>query len=1008
MRSLRWAVLVLLSFGGVAWSQSLPTSTVSGKVTDAQGGVLPGAVVTLASPALQGTRTATVGGSGDYIVSLLPPGEYKASFSMSGFAATERNVALAAGASVRLDVTLEISRPAEAIEVRGEVDQVVAAPDVSTHYDARLIDQLPIGRTVTQTALLAGGVSDSGPSNNIRISGGPSFENLFLINGVVVNENLRGQPHDLFIEDAVQETTVMTGNISAEFGRFTGGVVNVLTKSGGNTFSGSYRANLSNDDWLATTPAQEAKIDKVNLVHEATLGGPVLRDRVWFFGAARLAKTSEGRETRPTARAGDIDGTPIPYERIRDTRRLEAKITGAINANHRLVGSVIDIADEEVNNAFTQNILDTASLITRQTPNRLLAVNYTGVVSARFFVEGQYSRKDFTFENSGSPFRDLIQGTLILDQSRSSARFNSPTFANDTPEQRDSHSLALKASYYLPTQKLGSHDLRVGYEGFRESRYANNYQSGSDYRIFATSAIIRGTNVFPVFGTGNTTVIQWNPITERTQGSDLKMHSAFVNDRIHLGKRWTLNAGVRFDKNDAADSRGATVAKDFGISPRLSANFDVRGDGSLTLNAGYAKYVAKIAEGPAGTGSAAGTSAEYRWHYQGPAINADVNAPTDRLVPTGVALQRLFDWFFAAGGHNRRPFERAPAIPGVSERINGTLDSPNVKEYSVGVGLALGTRGHLRADFIYRNWDDFYTSRIDLGTGQSANDLGQRFDLALIENSRYFDRRYAGVQTQFRFRITRELQGGGNYTWSRLTGNHVGETVTGGPVTQQGRGHINPLFEDAFEEFPEYREEGWNNPRGILPGDQPHRARLWVGYGLDTPVGHINLTALQHFDSGLPYEAIGNIDPTPYVRNPGYVTPSANRNYFFTPPGFYRTDDILRTDLALNYSLRKLGKVEIFAQPELLNVFDQAGIVLGRGDANGAGGTLGIDTAVNTRKTQTGFLPFNPFSETPVRGERNITNPSAHYDLSPTFGQPTSKNGYQLPRTFRVSIGVRF
>jgi hypothetical protein len=322
--------------------------------------------------------------------------------------------------------------------------------------------------------------------------------------------------------------------------------------------------------------------------------------------------------------------------------------------------------------------------------------------------------------------------------------------------------------------------------------------------------------------------------------------------------------------------------------------------------------------------------------------------------------------------------------------------------------MALGIRGHLRADLVRRDWDSFYTSRLDRTSGIVTNEFGQRFDVALIENSQYFDRKYTALQTQFRFRITSRLQGGGNYTYSRLTGNHVGESVVNGPTTGQARGHVNPLFEDSFEEFPEYRQESWNNPSGTLPGDQPHRARLWIGYDIVTALGTVNITALQHYESGLPYEAIGNIDPTPYVTNPGYVNPSANRNYFFTAPGSFRTDDISRTDLALNYSLRKWKTTEVFLQPELLNVFNQAGTVLGRGDANGVGATLGIDTAVNTVKTQTGFLPFNPFSATPVQGARNIAAPSAHYDLSPTFGQPTSKSGYQLPRTFRVSVGVRF
>ena len=80
-------------------------------------------------------------------------------------------------------------------------------------------------RDIRDTVLLAPGVTDGAVNDQITISGAMSFDNLFLVNGVVVNENLRGQPHDLFIEDAIQETTVLTGGVSAEYGRFTGGVV---------------------------------------------------------------------------------------------------------------------------------------------------------------------------------------------------------------------------------------------------------------------------------------------------------------------------------------------------------------------------------------------------------------------------------------------------------------------------------------------------------------------------------------------------------------------------------------------------------------------------------------------------------------------------------------------------------------------------------------------------------------------------------------------------------------
>ncbi len=128
-----------------------------------------------------------------------------------------------------------------------------------------------------------------------------SFENLFMVNGVVINENIRGQGVPLVIEDAVQETTVSTGAISAEFGRFSGGVVNAVTKSGGNRFSGSFRTSLTNDDWRALTPqAGDVKVDDTVPMYEFTGGGPIAKDHLWFFGAGRLVDLVLSRQTTTT------------------------------------------------------------------------------------------------------------------------------------------------------------------------------------------------------------------------------------------------------------------------------------------------------------------------------------------------------------------------------------------------------------------------------------------------------------------------------------------------------------------------------------------------------------------------------------------------------------------------------------------------------------------------------------------------------------------------------------
>ncbi len=198
------------------------------------------------------------------------------------------------------------------------------------------------------------------------------------------------------------------------------------------------------------------------------------------------------------------------------------------------------------------------------------------------------------------------------------------------------------------------------------------------------------------------------------------------------------------------------------------------------------------------------------------------------------------------------------------------------------------------------------------------------------------------------------------------------------------------------DEYPEYKQESWNFPTGYLSGrgqtqpavDQRHRARVWLVWDLPAHWGNLAAAVLESYDSGLPYEAVGFLDPRDYVKNPGYAEPPSTVMYFFTRPGSFRTDDITSTDLAVTCTIRIFRGAELFVRPEVLNLFNEKGVVT-------------VDSTVLTFQNSNGqFSKFNPFTEKPVRG--------VNYDLAPTFGKPTGAADYQLPRTFRVSMGVRF
>jgi hypothetical protein len=134
----------------------------------------------------------------------------------------------------------------EVIDVRGATPSAVASPTGAFNLRTSDTTLLPSGRTPFLLAELAPGLTDNTPnSNQVTIGGGFAYDNVFLMNGVDINDNVLGQPNALFIEEAIEEVQVLTSAISAEYGRFGGGVVNVITRSGGNAFSGAFRLNLT-------------------------------------------------------------------------------------------------------------------------------------------------------------------------------------------------------------------------------------------------------------------------------------------------------------------------------------------------------------------------------------------------------------------------------------------------------------------------------------------------------------------------------------------------------------------------------------------------------------------------------------------------------------------------------------------------------------------------------------------------------------------------------------------
>ena len=954
-----WAVLAaVLLVGTSAFAQT--TSSLTGRVT-MDGNPLPGVTVTVSSPQLQGTRNAVTDVNGNYNLTAMPPGQYTVRFEMESMHTVSRTSHIGLGQTGRSDAEMHLTAVAESITVTASAPAVLETQAIQTNLPQQLIEDLPIQRDFRAQASLAPNVNTPSTifSDQLVISGAPAHENLYMVNGAVINENLRSEIHNLFIEDAIQETTVLTGAISAEYGRFTGGVVSSITKSGGNDLSGSLRDSLSNPKWTTKTDfaGQPNPTDKINSVYEGTVGGRIIRDRLWFFGAGRYTKDSKDQF---------LVGSNAGFVQVNKETRYEGKLTGQITPKHSIVASYLDIKNPVGPNCDFNCYEYSSTYAQRELPNNFKTVHYSGIFTNNLLGELNWSKKYFAFKGDGGPAADFAHGTWGLDLNEF-AFFGAPVFCGTCgAEERNNKYWDGKLTYYIASRVAGTHNIIAGYQDWAEQRISNNYQSGSNFGMLnfqEQTPISNANEVFhPHIAPGD--FILWSPIFELTKGSDFVTKSAYVNDKWDLNGHWSFNAGLRYDKNHGRDASGFTRASDSTVEPRLGLTYDVFGNGRLRVNGSYAKYAAKIAENVGGLAAAGGNPASVYYRYRGPDITG---------LPSVQALQRVYDWFQAAGGLNgvKPAFGQ---IPGVNTQIQGSLKSPDVNEATVGVGSQIG-RGFVRVDLMSRKWGNFYTTRTDASTGQVTDHFDNVLDVnQIFTTNSGLQRRYRAATVQASYPFTERLQVGGNYTWATLKGNVTAETTGSGPVA-----------EDNFQ-YPEFKAFAQNNPAGYLANDQRHKVRTWITWGLPTRAGNFVFSALERFDSGTPYAAVIPLDssgvaqylPASVVNQ--YTGAPTSVNYYLNGRSPYRWNNVNALDVSVNYRLR-VGRTELFVEPELINALNQSAVVAG-----------------NTTVTE--LDSFNPFTTKPVAG--------TNYKMSSKFGKARNSTDYALPRTYRVSFGVRF
>jgi carboxypeptidase family protein len=600
-----WTVLP-----SAAWAQS----TISGLVTDTSGAVLPGVTVEASSPALiEKTRTAGTDAQGRYSIVDLRPGVYEVTFILSGFASVRRaGIEVTTNTNVPLNAELKVGAVEETVTVSGQSAVVDVQAAARTQVLSReVLDVLPNSRTYGTAGSIVPGVKltkpDLGGTTAVQQAYvlGRGFtaqdDNAMQVDGLNVHVNNGGQAAYTNF-GMVQEVNYQTSAITADTQE--GGIrINMIPKDGGNTFHGNTFLGGSSGNWQANNITQDLKnrglpsptaVDHLYDVNPA-VGGPLLRDRVWFWGSFRRLELSD----KPGGQYPD--GSPAIGDQWINS--VSARITWQVNAKNK-IALYQDRAYKQRNHDFTDFVpvevapqgIDPVTAASRRFPKVYYNAygKWTSTLSNKLLLEGGLSMN--------------LNNYSIVYQPGVAAPAGSANFLLNAPRVDIVQNTLTGASAFIPqTIKEGAYTVQAA---MTYATGSHNFKTGAQYRFGPFGQKVDLTNGAMVErfrnGVADSVDVYDTPVdVEARLDADV---GVYAQDGWTF-KRLTLNPGVRFDyfkvTNEAtAAAPGRFVpARQFdglvanlpvwsNVVPRFGAVYDLRGDAKTALKFSASKYMA--------------------------------------------------------------------------------------------------------------------------------------------------------------------------------------------------------------------------------------------------------------------------------------------------------------------------------------------------------------------------------------------------------------------------------
>ena len=966
------ALALVAGSGIVAHAQGTQTANVTGTVVDASGAPLSGVVVRLTSPALQGVRTFATDASGKFIARLLPPGLYTVQFTKEGLETRKITEQLGIDQTFSPKVTLT--------KLGGAVVEVIAAApavdktDVktATNYRADSVDLLPNARTQEGVALLTPGVT-SGVGGRVQIRGAMTSGNLYLLDGQNIADNAYNNRGVALIDDSIEETQIVTGAMSAEYGDVEGGIINSITRSGGNEFSGSLRWELSDPAWNATQPFQN-RAAITNVLSETKtlqLSGPIIKDKLWFAAsyfttnsnvAGVIGESSSGTNA-------DLAGSPLgvfsqnspdglgsSYTRNNVEIRRQAKVTWAINQDHTLVGSYMKNAINQTNRNYYAG--EALALVPQISVSDFLNIALRSAWSSNFTTELRFGKKHQNLSAGGTP-----NGQSPIYADENGGFYNNGIFNSaDGGDNRDNRTLNLKASLFW--NGAGSHQTDFGLDYYKGIRRAKNEQSPTEliFEVGGTDLVHR--TAIPV--------AVWAYYSTPGEADNFST-GLYVNDKWTLDQHWNFQLGLRWDNYKAQNESGARTAGASGISPRLGLKYDLFGDSKHIFGFSYARYNAKVLEGITNSVTGQGNAKEIDYYAKSFLAAGDY---VEANRTSFAALQNLALYNMTSAGI---AYYNDPTL---NVKLNDKMKAPTVDELQASYALSFNVAGlgdgFLKVTTVYKNWKNL----IDITTGNQGTVLdptGTSLYMKVWDNNPDATRKYRGLELEGQLNRNGWTYGG-NVTWSSLKGNYEGE---GTSTPARGESINSWSVTNGVTKF----DKNDLHPEVYLTGNDPIRIRGNASKSFTNQFGKTTVGWVYRFDTGSHFSYTRSITA---ARLAGTGALPGQAGSTFTQymdqargAGVYPGSSYLDLAVTHDFPLFKAGGKDVTAFGKLVfsNVLNHQQQIGFNTSMNSATGTYGTATG-------------------------GVNSPWVKSSAFGTNG--ASSSNYGSPRSLSISAGFRF